>query len=300
VGHPVLNQGFNPVDLAFTAMGDNVWKPHVRILFAFRFGMHDDPRHGSQKKLFELFRDQGDEMKKLLMVLLLLCFAAPLHAADPLQQVKDMQVVKNLLGPHASVLEARDLGNIFEVVAGVPGRDKQLFYVTKDGSYLIAGATLFNKDRVDLTKQRLSEINKVDVSKLPLKDAIEFKKGNGTKKLIMFTDVDCPFCKQAYDWLKTQQDYTLYVFFIPLPMHPNAHEKSLSILCHSDPKKGFDLAESGQEVPLAKCPAGEKLLEEHKSLAESLGVTGTPMFVTDSGMKIMGFDQPAIEAYLKK
>lgn len=238
-------------------------------------------------------------MKKALLVLMVLALATPLHAADLVGKVKGMQVVKNLFGDQVKVLEAKDLGNLYEVVASVPGRDKQIVYVTKDGLYLITGGNLVNKEKVNLTKDRYDEVNKVDVSKLPIKDAITITKGSGAKKLYLITDVDCPYCKKAWEWLKTQTDYTMYVFLFPLDMHPNAAEKSVKVLCDPKPEAAFDLVETDQPLTAEKCEAGEKLLQKHKAVSTELGVTGTPLIILGTGVKLSGFNQKALEGYLK-
>jgi thiol:disulfide interchange protein DsbC len=239
------------------------------------------------------------KMKRALLILLLLVPASSLGAADPLEQVTDLPIVKRLFSDHATVVEARDLGDIYEIVASVPGREQEIFYVTRDGSYLFAGGSLFNREKVNVTKERKDQVNKVELSKLPLQEAVVIKMGSGAKKLVMFTDVDCPFCRKAYDWLKTQNDTTLYVFLHPLPMHPGAHEKSVRILCDPNHQAAFELAQSDQEVTAGKCDSGENTLRQHETVAGQLGVSGTPLFITESGTRITGFDQLTIATYLK-
>ena len=238
-------------------------------------------------------------MKRALLVLLLLALASPLHAADLVAKVKALPIVKSIFADQVSVEAVKDLGNLYEVVASMPGRDKQIVYITKDGSYMLTGGSLVNKDKVNLTKDRYDEVNKVDVSKLPLKDAIVVKKGSGAKPLYLITDVDCPYCKKAYDWLKTQTDYTLYVFLFPLDMHPNATEKSIKILCDSNPEAALDLAHADKPLTVDKCESGEKMLQKHKALATQLGVSGTPLIILGNGIKMSGFNQKALEGYLK-
>ena len=239
-------------------------------------------------------------MKKVLLVLMLLVLAPALHAADPLAVVKDLEIVKSLFGAQAKILEARDLGSLYEMVVVDPRGGKQVFYLTKDGVYLIAGASLINQEKVNVTKERYDEVNRVDVSTLPLQDAIEIKKGSGAKKLYLFTDVDCPHCKTAYNWLKTQTNYTLYLFLMPLDMHPKAHEKSVKVLCAKDREAALELAHSDQEMTSDKCETGEKTLEKHKALAKELAMVGTPQFVTETGTRISGFQQQALQEYLKE
>lgn len=239
-------------------------------------------------------------MKKILLVLMLALFALPgfLFAGDVLEEVKAFPIVKNLLPPQVQVVEARDLGSLFEIVAQEPTREKQVFYVTKDGEYLVAGS-LFNKDKVNVTQERSTDLNRVDISKIPLKDALQIKRGNGAKKLIMFTDVDCPYCRKAYDWLKGQTDYTLYIFFFPLDIHPNSPGKTVQILCSKDKETALENAQSDKEINSQKCEAGEKMLATHKAVAGEVRVDGTPLFLTDSGKKITGLNVSALTSYLK-
>lgn len=242
--------------------------------------------------------------RAFLTVLMLLVLTPPLYAADVSKdvskKVRELPIIKTLFGTEVKVLEARDLGSIYEVVGSFPGRDKQILYVTKDGLYLITGGNLINKDKANLTKQRHDEVNKVDVSKLPLQDAITITKGNGAKKLYLFTDLDCPYCRKSYEWLKNQTDYTLYVFFFPLQMHPQGAEKSVKILCDKNPTEALDAANRDQGPSGEKCEAGEKLLQKHKAIADEIGVNSTPLFILDSGIRMSGFNQKALQDYLKK
>jgi thiol:disulfide interchange protein DsbC len=142
-------------------------------------------------------------------------------------------------------------------------------------------------------------VTKVDLSRIPLNDAIEIKRGNGAKKLIMFSDVECPFCRKAYDWLKNQTNYTLYVFLIPLDIHPKAAGKSVQILCAQNRETALENAQSDKDIGSEKCEAGEKMLAGHKAVAGEVGVEGTPLFLTDTGARITGFNTPNLENYLK-
>ncbi len=240
-------------------------------------------------------------MKKILFAIMLALFAVPgvLFAGDLLGVVKELPVVKKLIPPQAEVIEARDLGNLFELVVKQPSREKEIYYVTKDGAYLIVGGNLITGDKVNITQERLAEVDRVDMSKLPLKDAITIKRGNGAKKLVMFTDVDCPFCRKAFDWLKSQTDYTLYVFLFPLDMHPNSPEKSVQVLCSKNKETALDNAQSDKDIGSPKCEAGEKMLARHKAIGGEIGIDGTPLFITADGARIEGVDVDALVKYLK-
>jgi thiol:disulfide interchange protein DsbC len=241
-------------------------------------------------------------MKKIPFLLILAGLAAPcaLFAADTLGEVKALPIVQSLFPPQVQITEARDIGSLYEIVVKEPSRGNNMYYITKDGAYLIAGGNLINKDKVNLTQARHDEVNRVDLSKLPLKDAVTIKKGNGAKKLIMFSDVDCPYCRKAYDWLKNQDNYTLYMFFYPLPMHPKSPDKTVEILCGKNYQAAIERAQSDQELNIPKCEAGEKMLAKHQAVAAEIGVDATPLFITDTGSRIPGLQVPALESYLKQ
>jgi thiol:disulfide interchange protein DsbC len=241
-------------------------------------------------------------MNKKLFVLMLAILMVPsvLLADSVLDKAKNLQVVKTLFPPQVKLVGAKDLGDIYELDLQPQKGGKHIYYVTKDGAYLIAGGNLINKDKVNLTQVRQSEIDRVDVSKLPLSEALKIKKGNGARTLIMFDDVECPFCRRAWDWLKTKDNYTLYVFLYPLNIHPQSAGKSVAILCAKDPLATLDRVMAGQDAGSATCSAGSELLAREKAVGDRVGVDGTPLFITDTGARIVGLQVPMLESYLKK
>jgi thiol:disulfide interchange protein DsbC len=238
-------------------------------------------------------------MKRFLFLFLLVFLMTTQACAQQGSNMKEQKIVKNFLSTtNSTLLETKDLGNIYELIIQ-QGNKKGIIYLTKDGKYLIVG-TLLDENIKNLTQERFEQITKVDFSQLPLNEAVVIKKGSGAKKLAMFTDVECPFCIKAYQWLKEKTDYTLYVYLFPLPMHPNAYDKSIKILCSENKEASLTLAKDNKEIPAQKCSDGESMLKKHISLSESLGVTGTPLFITEAGKKISGFNQQVLEDYLKK
>ncbi len=241
-------------------------------------------------------------MKKKLFSLVLAIVMIPgaLLAQSVLRKVKSLPVVKGVISADVQIVSAKDMGDIYELVVQRQQGLKHVVYATKDGAYLLLGGNIVNKDKVNLTQAQESEVNRVDVSTLPLKDAFTIKKGNGAKKLIMFDDVDCPFCRRAYSWLKTKDNYTLYVFFDPLNIHPQSYAHTVSILCSKNPVSAFDQVMSGQNIAETKCDAATRVLAGDKAVVDRVGVDGTPLFITDSGARIVGFQTQQLESYLGK
>ena len=42
------------------------------------------------------------------------------------------------------------------------------------------------------------------------------------------------------------------------------------------------------------------MLQKHKAIADEIGVNSTPLFILDSGIRMSGFNQKALQEYLKK
>lgn len=126
--------------------------------------------------------------------------------------------------------------------------------------------------------------------------------GNGPKKVIEFTDPDCPFCRKASKYFETRSDLTRYVFFYPLPRHTRAKEKIRFILSMPDKAKAYHDVMSGKmdSAPqLASTAEGAKLQAEQMEIAKKSKVDSTPTFMIN-GRIIVGFDPKKIEEALGK
>ena len=83
---------------------------------------------------------------------------------------------------------------LYEVTVG----DK-LFYIDKKANYLFSGQLLDLKNERNITEERLQEIRsarRVDINSLPLEYAIKEVKGNGKRKLVIFSDPNCGYCER--------------------------------------------------------------------------------------------------------
>ena len=67
----------------------------------------------------------------------------------------------------------------------------QIVYTDEKLTFLIAEGRLVDpKTKKDVTGERLEELTKIDFNSLPLDQAIKVVKGNGSRKLVVFSDVD--------------------------------------------------------------------------------------------------------------
>ncbi len=136
------------------------------------------------------------------------------------------------------------------------------------------------------------ELKKVDFSRLPLRDALVMGPKQAKKKVAIFTDPDCPYCRKLHVELKRllakRHDVAFYIFLRPLPMHgQDALEKSQAVLC-SKSLKLLDAALSGKPVSKPTCTTAAAEVEKNNNLANSLGLRGTPSLVREDGMVNFG------------
>jgi len=175
---------------------------------------------------------------------------------------------------------------LYEVFLG-----EEIIYTDEKFSFLIVeGRVIDVKTRRNLTGERMEELTKVDLGSLPLSQAIKVVKGNGSRKLVVFSDPDCPYCKQLeQQGLVGLNDVTIYTFMYPLlELHPDAANKSKAIWCASDRTRAWqDWMLNGQ---LAKAAASNcnTPVEETMELGKKLGVRGTPLLIFGDGKRVSG------------
>ncbi len=184
-----------------------------------------------------------------------------------------------------------------------------LVYGNLSSPYLIAGH-MFNIYTQDDITERLQKINtpKIDISKINIADAIMVKSPNKVnKKLIIFIDPDCPYCRQLEQQISSHnigKKANIYYVLMPLSMHPNAKEHSKNILCSTNSIRTLeDYMVKNNENPDVKLIPDcniEPVLERTGSTARVLNINATPVIITGAGDLIMGADIEAVNEYLKK
>lgn len=182
-----------------------------------------------------------------------------------------------------------------------------IVYGNLNSSYLTVGHMFNLYTQTDLT-DTLVKMNtpKIDITQINVDDALVSKAPTKVnKKLIVFIDPDCPYCRQ----LEAQMDEKginkkadIYYMLMPLPMHPNAKAHTTNILCSTDPMSTLnDYMVKNNENPKVSLVDGcniDPVLERTGSIARGLGINGAPAIVTGDGNMIMGADIQAISDYV--
>lgn len=165
-----------------------------------------------------------------------------------------------------------------------------IVYIDYSKKYLFVGNLIAPFDKVSLTQDRVDELTKVDVSLIPLDDAIVVGKKDAPNKVIVFTDPDCPYCKELHKEVKKVVDkdpsIAFYLKMYPLvSLHKEAYDKSVTIVCEKSLQYLEDNYE-GKEIPKKTCDT--KAVDENMKLAGELGIQGVPALVLSDGTLLSG------------
>jgi len=211
--------------------------------------------------------------------------AKKLQHFDPRIQVQDVQTLAEIPG----LIEVR-FGN------------NNIIYTDASGDHFIAGSIYDTASRVNLTKARVEDLNRVDWSILPLKNAIVSGDPKG-KPVAVFTDPDCPFCRHLEQEMPNVKGVKVYTFLMPLEsLHKHARAKSEAIWCAKDKHKALKAVMLDDKLAAdLKSKECKSPIDANLALAESLGINGTPTLIAGDGrIHAGGFKAEELEAWINK
>jgi len=218
--------------------------------------------------------------------------------------------------PTAQSIEAAVPGFKVQAVAAVPASpglyevismDGQFLYVDANLKFAIAGEMFDLATRTSVSKENLARLRSVEFDTLPLELAIKRVKGNGSRRMAVFADPDCPYCAKLEESLRPIDNVTIFTFVYPLDeLHPQAVERANAIWCAQDRDAawlGWLLDKKAAPAAPAGCSAPLKRIAE---TAAAFGAEGTPSLVFGSGRVAHGalpgevlvryLDEPRLQA----
>ncbi len=202
------------------------------------------------------------------------------------QGIKD--VLMKLNAPDAKVLSITEssIKGFCEIAIENMGR-LGIFYLSLDKKFLILGSLIEVANMSDKRQEslrRLQDKKRIDIAKIPVDNALILGESGASKKVVVFTDPDCPFCGQLHQTMKQivakRKDVSFYIKFFPLNFHKDAYWKSKSIVCNKSMKMLEDNFEK-KEILKTECATEE--IDSSMKLAASFGITGTPALILPDG-----------------
>ena len=217
-------------------------------------------------------------MKYVLPLLLLVASSAYANEASVLARLqKNYPQLGKIEQVHKSPVKG-----LYEVVAL-----DHLFYTDESATHLIDGQIYDLKTMRNLTEARERKLFAVDFDKLPLDMAIKQVKGNGKRRMLVFTDPNCAYCKRLEGELQNIDNVTIYRLLFPI--FPGSPEKVRAVWCSKDPAQAWqDLMLKGVMPAPVSDPSCSYPLNRAMAWGKKMRVNGTPALVFADGMVVPG------------
>jgi thiol:disulfide interchange protein DsbC len=219
-------------------------------------------------------------LSTLAAALFALLFALPAAAQD-LDKVKT-DLRKKF--PDAQIETARKTayGGLIEVTGG-----GEVFYTDEKTSFLLLGSLIDTKTRENVTEARLRKLSAVKFDSLPLESAIKIVRGNGSRRIAIFEDPNCGYCKRFEREIANVTDLTMYVFLYPI-LSPDSGDKAKAVWCAPDRAKAWEdliLRDSPPPATAAKC---DTPIDKMVAFGHEKKIGGTPTIFFEDGERVPG------------
>ena len=174
-----------------------------------------------------------------------------------------------------------EMPGLYEVRIGA-----DILYSDAEGNFLINGQLIDTRGKRNLTEERMDKLLAIDFSALPLKDAFTIVRGNGKRKLAVFEDPNCGYCKRFERDLQQVDNVTVHMFLYPI-LGPDSVEKSKNIWCTKDKGKAWlDVMLREQPPATASCDASG--LNRNLEFGKKHKISGTPTLIFADGTRVPG------------
>jgi thiol:disulfide interchange protein DsbC len=177
--------------------------------------------------------------------------------------------------------------NMYEVRIG-----NDIIYVDEKGHYaFVEGQLIDIKTSRNLTKERQDELLTIQWSDLQQNLALKQVNGNGKRKVAVFEDPNCGYCKQIRKDLVNLKDVTIYTYVYPV-LAPDSDLKSRKVLCSADKMGAWNDLMLSNKVPgnNGNC---DQPLAKIKEMGGKMGITATPTVFFGNGKRLQGYVPPA-------
>ena len=227
---------------------------------------------------------------KIFVIILILIFASDAKPDDLLISSKINAVLPE--GMSVQSVKKSQIENLYIVDIG----DLQPIYASKNGEfffygelYAVNGNMLQNTTKDEINLKRKSILDEA----LSEGDFITFKSDNEKHRVIIFTDVDCGYCRKFHNEINDFNDLGITVNYVAFPrsgLASDSYNKIVTAWCSIDAKDTLTKMKQGIDVQLSMCQ--DHPVEKHFLLGQKIGITGTPAIIKSNGELLPGYLPP--------
>lgn len=236
-------------------------------------------------------------MKRLTALLAILCIGC-LHISAAWSSELDRLKARlqSQLGAEVTEIKRLPVPGWYEVNLGT-----RIFYSDQQGRYLLVGHLIDLKTDENLTAARLAGLNRINFTQLPLANAIKVVKGKdagkNTRQIAVFSDPNCPYCRQLEKSLAQLDNLTIYTFLYPV-LSSDSMAKAQAIWCAVDRSQAWQdwirdkklpnkvANRSSNTMTITHCDTS--VLQKNIALGRELNITGTPTLFFSDGRRLTG------------
>jgi thiol:disulfide interchange protein DsbC len=160
--------------------------------------------------------------------------------------------------------------------------DDRLVYTDENMNYLFSGNIFDLHTMKNLTEAREKQLYAIEFDALPFDLAIKNVKGNGKRRLAVFTDPNCQYCKKLEKEMVNLTDATVYIFVFPIL--PGSEEKARAIWCSSNRLKTWEDHMLNGVEPKSANACDTTALTKISMHAEQLRINVTPTLIFEDGV----------------
>ena len=234
---------------------------------------------------------------KMNMTRILAALIAAATLAAPVAQAQEATIRKNL-GERIPQLQKIDeinrtpINGLWEVRVGT-----EIIYTDSEGNYLLQGSMIDTKQKKNLTEERVEKLSAIEFDALPVKDAFTIVRGNGKRKLAVFEDPNCSYCKRFERDLQKVDNITIHMFLYPI-LGGDSPDKSRNVWCAKDKGKAWQDQMVRDQAP-ANASCDTAAITRNLEFGKKHRISGTPTLFFTDGSRVPGAITTAqVEKYL--
>jgi thiol:disulfide interchange protein DsbC len=231
------------------------------------------------------------------MTRILAALIATATLAAPVAHAQEATIRKNL-SERIPQLQKIDevsrtpINGLWEVRVGT-----EIIYTDSEGNYLLQGSMIDTKQKKNLTEERVEKLSAIEFDALPVKDSFTIVRGNGKRRLAVFEDPNCSYCKRFERDLQKVDNITIHMFLYPI-LGGDSPEKSRNVWCSKDKGKTWQDQMVRDQAP-ANGSCDTAAIARNLDFGKKHRITGTPTLFFVDGSRVPGAITAAqVEKYL--